>query len=245
MKPETHVTDQIAAYALNILDAAEASQVAAHLVECTSCQQALQSYEEMMGQLAETLPQVEPPPTLKTRIMQLMKEDDAVDETAVPKPATTPAKPAKSSWWQNLFPKRPIWQPVLLIALLALLISNLQLRQRLEETSHPAGFGTVTLTSTDETAVATGIIIISADGLQGTLVVQDLPILPETEAYQLWLGKEGQPPVSGGVFDVNENGYRAIWLNSEDPLASYTEFDVTLEPSGGSPQPTGKIVLEQ
>ena len=43
MKPETHATDQIPAYALNILDADEAAQVEAHLAACAACQQELQA----------------------------------------------------------------------------------------------------------------------------------------------------------------------------------------------------------
>lgn len=249
MNIETHVTDQLAAYALNVLDADEAADVAAHLATCRVCQQELHAYQAVVGALATAVPTIAPPATLKQQLMREIGQEPRW-ETAVTPPKTpppiAPPAPAQPNWWHNMrrwFHQRPILQPVLLLVVALLLVSNFQLRQRLAEADRPAGFGTVTLTGSSETEAATGIIIISADGLQGTLVVQDLPVLPETQTYQLWLSKDGQH-TSGGMFNVNENGYRAIWVVSEDPLASYTDFDVTLEPAGGSTYPTGRTVLD-
>ena len=241
MKPESHVTDQMRAYALNIMAAAEAAEVEAHLTTCTICQTELQAYETLMGDLAMAVPQVTPPPNLKA---QLLKEIYDVAETAA-SPSASPAKP-QSSWWSNWriwLQKRPFWQPVLVVVVLALLlISNFQLRQQLEDATRPANFGTVTLSGTEFSADATGIMIISADGQHGTLVVQNMPVLSETETYQLWLRKDDQR-IDGGTFDVDEDGYRAHWVQAPEPLGSYETFGVTIEPAGGSPSPTGDKVL--
>ena len=245
MNSETHFTDQLAAYALNILDADDAAEVVAHLATCRVCQRELDTYQELVGLMAAAVPTVAPPPTLKQQLMQEIGQEKRV-ETAVLPPTPPPITPPKTSWWHTLrawFQQRPILQPVLLLLVALLLVSNFQLRQRLAEADRPAGFGTVTLTGSAAAEAATGIIIISGNGLQGTLVVQDLPMLPETQAYQLWLIKDGHP-TSGGVFNVNENGYRAVWVVSEDPLASYTDFDITLEPADGSAYPTGRTVLD-
>jgi len=242
MKPESHTTDQIAAYALNILDTAEAAEVASHLTTCASCRAELQAYEAIVGELATAVPQVTPPSDLKA---QLLQEISGGAETAVsPQPSSLPTKPQTSWWsnWRTWFQKRPLWQPVLVVVLILLLISNFQLRQRLDEAVTPANFGTVTLSGTDDSPNATGIIIISADGEHGTLVVQNLPTLPEAETYQLWLVKDGQR-TNGGIFNVDEDGYRAYWVQSPNPLDSYENFGITIEPSGGSPGPTGDKVL--
>lgn len=242
MKPESHATDQIAAYALNILDAAEAAEVEAHLQNCASCRAELQAYEALVGELAGALPQVAPLPDLKD---QLLQEINNPDESAVPTQRTSPTAKPQTSWqshWRTWFQKRPLWQPVLAVVALLLLVNNFQLRQRLNEATTPANFGTVTLASTEENASATGIIIISTNGEHGTLVVQNLPALPETETYQLWLIKDGQR-TNGGVFNVDEDGYRAIWIQAPEPLDSYENFGITIEPAGGSPNPTGDKVL--
>ncbi len=238
MKPESHVTDQIAAYALNILEAAEATEVAAHLTACPACQAELQAYEALVGELAVTIPQIDPSPSLKT---QLLQEVNHAGATAVAPPPAKP-RPSPQPRWRTWFQKRPLWQPVLVVVLVLILISNFQLRQRLDEATTPANFGTVTLTSAEENSSATGIIIITADGQHGTLVVQNLPTLPETEAYQLWLVKDGQR-TDAGVFNVDEDGYRAYWVHAPEPLGSYENFGITIEPASGSPGPTGDKVL--
>jgi anti-sigma-K factor RskA len=237
MKPESHVTDQIAAYVLNILDAAEAAEVATHLTTCPDCQAELQAYEAVIDELTVAIPQIAPPPGLKAQLLHEINAHSA--------PASTPKPQSQTSQWFNWrtwFQKRPLWQPVLVLVLLLLLASNFQLRQRLEEAKTPANFGTVTLNGTDVSANATGIIIISADGQHGTLVVQNLPVLSDTETYQLWLRKDNQR-TDGGTFEVDEDGYRAYWVQAPEPLDSYEIFGVTIEPAGGSPEPTGEKVL--
>lgn len=238
MKPESHVTDQIPAYALNIMAAAEAAEVAAHLTTCAACQAELQAYEALVGDLAMAVPQVTPSPSLKTRLLE-----EIYDAAAT---AVSPSAKPKTSWWsnwRNWFQKRPLWQPALVIGILLLLLfSNFQLRQQLDEANRPANFGTVTLSGTEVSADATGILIISADGEHGTLVVQNLPVLPETETYQLWLRKDDQR-TDGGTFNVDADGYRAYWVQAPEPLDSYKNFGVTIEPTGGSPGPTGDKVL--
>jgi len=43
---------------------------------------------------------------------------------------------------------------------------------------------------------------------------------------------------------VNEEGYGSIVVSSqEQPLISYSDFGVTVEPAGGSLGPTGEKVL--
>jgi anti-sigma-K factor RskA len=231
MNSETHdhINDQLAAYALNILDTPEAAQIEAHLVACATCREELQAYQEVIDLLALTLPTAAPPPSLKGKLLQKI---DAEQKGAQP-----------ARWWRNWhgwYAKRPFWQPVLAVLVILLLISNWQLRQQLNDATTPANFGTVTLTGTEVNT--TGILIISADGKHGTLVVQNLPQLPESEAYQLWLIKDGER-TSGGLFNVDEDGYRAMWVGSPDPLDSYQNFGVTIEPAAGSPSPTGNKVL--
>lgn len=239
MNTETHTPEQLAAYALNLLDANEAAQVEAHLVTCATCQQELQAYQEVTGVLTLALPTIAPPTDLKAQLMQEIGETTTAKQTAVPTPKPQPR--AKFNW-RTWFQKRPLWQPALVLVLIVLLISNFQLRQRLNEAQTPANFGTVTLSGTEVSTGATGIIIISADGQHGTLVVQDLPQLPESEAYQLWLIKDGQR-TSGGLFNVDEDGYRSLWVGAPEPLGSYQNFGVTIEPAAGSPSPTGDKVL--
>ena len=234
MNQEAHITDQIAAYALHALEAAEAARVADHLANCPDCLAELHAYEAVLDQLALLYPEATPSQELKQQLMQ---------EIELPKKPEPSPKSDGLFNWRRWLPQRPLWQPALALILIALLvISNIQLRQQLNAATTPANFGTIPLTNPEATNPASGILIISDDGRHGTLVVQNLPQLPDSETYQLWLIKDGQR-TDGGIFNVADDGYRAHWVQSPEPLNSYQDFGITIEPAGGSPGPTGEKVL--
>ena len=73
-------------------------------------------------------------------------------------------------------------------------------------------------------------------------MVDGLPPLDATHQYQLWLIRDGQR-TSGGVFHSYASGYGVLWIHAEQPLVSFDGFGVTVEPSGGSPDPTGDKIM--
>ena len=54
----------------------------------------------------------------------------------------------------------------------------------------------------------------------------------------------GRPLESGGMFTVTSYGYGSMRISIPQALVGYSQFDVTVEPSEGSPQPTGTKVLQ-
>ncbi len=75
------------------------------------------------------------------------------------------------------------------------------------------------------------------------LVGSGLADLGEDQTYQLWAidsRADDAAPVSAGTFDLAGNDVRAILSRTdvESPI-----WAVSIEPMGGSPQPTGEIVL--
>jgi anti-sigma-K factor RskA len=100
----------------------------------------------------------------------------------------------------------------------------------------------VPLTATDDSSSATGFVIISADGDNGALVVDGLPPLGESQQYQLWLIRDGQR-TSGAVFSTDEHSYGGTRIRAPRSLLDYSAVGITIEPAGGSPQPTGMQVL--
>jgi anti-sigma-K factor RskA len=48
---------------------------------------------------------------------------------------------------------------------------------------------------------------------------------------------------SGGIFTVRANGYGSLLIKAGNSLLGYTAFGITIEPAGGSPEPTGAKVL--
>ena len=240
MVEEKHVTDSLAAYALGSLEAEEKQAISAHLAECALCRADLTGYLEVAGQLGQAIPLVEPPASLKHSF--LARIGAQVEE---------PAPARRTSWWERLvasLQSSPTWAAASLALIVVLGLSNLLLWQQVRQlqSSPPAGqelLQTVPLQGSQAVPDATGMIVVSLDGEHGTLVVDRLPVLDENHEYQLWLIDENQQRTSGAVFSVSKEGYGSVWVKSPKPLISYPAFGVTIEPKGGSPQPTGERVL--
>ncbi len=66
-----------------------------------------------------------------------------------------------------------------------------------------------------------------------------LPPLPSGKTYQLWTITDR--PISSGVFEVDRSGNAAMRLTTVP--GQVKTFAVTIEPTGGLPQPTGAIYL--
>ena len=78
---------------------------------------------------------------------------------------------------------------------------------------------------------------------QGILWVSGLPPLPLEKSYELW-AFVGDQPVPAGTFDANADGATVIPISKQENLGEApVKFAVSVEPKGGSPSPTGAIVL--
>lgn len=237
MVQEEHVLELLSAYALGCLDKAEAAQVEAHLVECETCRAELQAYRDIVDILPLAMTESKPPSSLKAEIMQRAREIKKASDA-----------PQREPWWERvtrfLRQGAPAWGLVSLVLILVLGANNLLLWQRVTrlEKINQAQLLTVPLKGTEASPGASGIIVISMDGEHGTLVVDGLTNLDDSHQYQLWLINDGQR-TDGGVFSVGKRGYGYMYVSSPEPLASYSAFGITIEPTGGSPGPTGEKVL--
>jgi anti-sigma-K factor RskA len=232
--------DLLPAYALACLDAAEDEQVRLHLEACSSCQAELRAYQEVVTQLARTVPPRTPPPQLKQKI--LAQVTGQASAQPVKKSQTKPA------WWtrlaNTLLPSTPALGWVTVLVILVLAAGNLILWQKLSQAQAAQGqvFRTVELVGTSNAPGAGGILVISADGKFGTLLVDGMPTIKDNQVFQLWLIKDGKR-TSGGIFTIKANGYGTLLVKPGQSLLNYTACGITIEPSGGSPAPTGAKVL--
>jgi anti-sigma factor RsiW len=236
------ILELIPAYALNSLDADEAALVSQHLAGCEICLAESAAYEAVIDVMPLAAPDARPSPALKGRLMAQIKNEPVSDLAAPPTPSIL-----ERSWGQQLSEAfqnlltGPRWRPVGLLIIIALVIGNVFLWQQLNAPD-PNAWQRVRLTGTEIAPEARGIIYISADGRNGTFIVDQLPQLDPEQEYQLWLILDGQR-TNGAVFSVDDDGYRGLQIVSPLPLQDYDSFGITIEPAGGSPQPTGERVL--
>ena len=234
MQDNAHVLDLLPAYALGSLDSEEAHAVEQHLLSCWICRNESNAFQAVAEQLSFAAPMIAPPPDLKDRLMQRVRASQPQSRV----PAQAPKRP----WLERLL---PVWGLASLCVILALAGVNLFLWQRLaqpESFLSPQGMRAVPLSSPNVSSKATGFVLISEDGDSGALVVDGLPPLANSQQYQVWLIRDGQK-TSGAVFSTDERSYGGTRIRVPGSLLGYSSLSITVEPTGGSPQPTGDMVL--
>jgi anti-sigma-K factor RskA len=100
---------------------------------------------------------------------------------------------------------------------------------------------TVSLKGTDVQPHAQGQLIADPKEQSAVLVISGLPPLEAGKTYQVWL--IGGAPVSAGLLTVDEKGQGLLIVTSPEAIGSFKSLGVSIEPAGGSPEPTGDIVI--
>ena len=96
----------------------------------------------------------------------------------------------------------------------------------------------------DETPQANAKVFWDTKAQQWTVYIFDLPTPPSDKKYQLWYVTR-DAKISAAVFDTDSLGNTVLDLTlPPETLAGIAATAVTLEPRGGSPQPTGKFYLK-
>jgi anti-sigma-K factor RskA len=241
---QEHILEIIPAYAIGSLDASEVESVRQHLMSCELCRSELDTYEKVVDALPMAAPDAGPSPELKGRLMDRLSATPA-GEKIIPD-ANVPTR-SGTSWWRQVsgafqsLINGPRWRPAALLFIVVLVVSNALFWQQANRPD-PNSWRRIRLTGSEVAPEATGIIYISTDGRNGTLIVDRLPQLGSERQYQLWLIEDGER-TSGAIFSIDNEGYRGIQIESAEPLQNYSAFGITIEPAGGSTGPTGERVL--
>ena len=106
----------------------------------------------------------------------------------------------------------------------------------------PSAVLTISLKGTDVQPQAQGQLIVDPNSESAVLVIAGLDQLEAGKTYQVWL-IDGGTPVSAGLLTVDENGQGVFIVTSEAAIGSFNALGISIEPEGGSPQPTGDIVV--
>lgn len=232
------------AYALDALDSdAEQNRFERHLRRCQGCTSEVRGFRETAARLGVAAAR-QPPPGMRDRVMAAVartRQIPGTDEHA------RHARPAQRQW-QRL----PVlaWAGAALalaaIVVLAVVLVNTQrqLSQTKSQLSQAQHAITAVQTAPDARTLARrtsvgGLVTLVSSASRRQIVVSTsgLPRLSAGKVYQLWLiGAKPNPIRSEGVLAVPRNGRTGPQLVS-GVLAGDT-FGVTIEPAGGTAQPT-------
>ena len=227
------------AYALGALPDDERATVEAYLALHPERQAEIDDMVGIAGLLALAPPEQEPSADLRRKVMQVVES-----EAAVPRAAESPT----SSWfgWLGGFRNVALGAAaVLVVGLLSwnvLLQADVQdLRGQVEEAR-----------SANEAQETREIALGGAWAEQGAraevtalkddraiLVVEDMPSMPEGRTGQVWVIHDDKPQPSGLLDPSGNMAATAITT----PLRGADAIAVTIEPAGGSDEPTSDPVL--
>lgn len=98
------------------------------------------------------------------------------------------------------------------------------------------------LSGTEAQPEATGLLIADPNRPAGVLILSGLPPLETGQTYQLWM-IQGDRPASAGLFNTDPQGQVLFPVQAGQAVGSYNALGVSVEPQGGSLQPTGEIVV--
>ena len=261
------VRDLAPAYVLGALEWRELEAVRAHLATCPEVHEELAELGSIAIALVESVELVEPPVSLRDRVMAAARQDlEARGASATaPAPATAPSavapprravdaapEPARPSLWQRIFGPSPgvfAMRAVAVIAVLALVGWNFTLQNELAGTrSYQARVDqALALARQPGSQVAflspTGAagdvkgIAVMPASGTGLMVLTGLRPTTGDQAYVAWAILEGAAPVPVGGFRVGADGVGYF----DDMPAAGTEpvtVAVTLEPSAAATAPT-------
>ena len=229
---ETHDVHRLtASYALDALDPHEEAEFEAHLSGCPPCREELAALRETAALLAYGAEAAPPAPALRERILAQARAE----------------RP-------NVVPLRPRWALPAALATAAaaacvaigLGVWATSLSSQLEqERDARADEGEAIAVALDPNAEhfrvqgADGTLVV-AEGGQAALVLVDLEPPPAGKVYEAWVSADGEEMLPAGTFEPG-SGRSVVRLTRPVPARGLVA--VTVEPGGGSEQPSGSPIM--
>ncbi len=99
----------------------------------------------------------------------------------------------------------------------------------------------VALEGTEFAPQAAGVLY--AGRSSGVLILHELASLPADQTYQLWLIPSDGDPVSAGLVQQTQESVTVATILMDGQPQDFAAVGLSIEPAGGSLQPTGPIVL--
>lgn len=228
------------AYALDALDEAEHAAFEAHLATCADCAAEVRSLRAAAAELSRTSAAA-PPEQLRGDMLGTIGSIRPLPPSA-DNLVSLRAHAARRWRWQSVAAAC-----VLLAA--AAGVWGYQQHQDANRSHTRTAAITNVLDSRDAAsvtgAVATGHarIVYSKAAHRLVLIGQNIPEPARDKTYQLWMIDPAGHATSGGVFTPDSSG-NVLVLASGD-LTDVTRMGISIEPAGGSRQPTpGAIIAE-
>jgi len=255
---DNRIEELLPFYALDALSDEEKKLVEVYLVEHPEVRAQIEDMQSAADALPYGVAPVEPPRRIKNALMARV----AVDQRSR-SPEQKQASRANERRWENLFPAFSF--AVATLAVIWVVVLNIQLSQLRREVSAlgdalvaqsnsieqinaklpqtpVSSVVTISLKGTEARPQAHGELIADPKSASAVMVVTGLGQLEAGKTYQVWL-IDASGPKSAGLLTVDANGQAVLIVTSDTSIGSFKALGISVEPEGGSPQPTGDIVV--
>lgn len=231
------MAEAIVAYALEALPPDEEAMVATYLAEHPEAQALCEEYRSIVGMLPYAAAPSEPPPFLRDGIFRSIRAERG-RRRRVPLPRV----------------RYRFISAFAACALMLLLAWNIGLQVRpspapthadasISDILSQPGLVTYAMEPQPNAPDASGRIYLTPDLKEAAMSVWRLPQVSPDQTYQLWFRLDDQTRISITTFSVDAKGAAVVRLNVPQMSRPYVQCGITLEPRGGSPQPTGPRML--
>ena len=245
-------------YALDALTDEERELVEAYLSEHPEALAQVQDLQRGASALPYSVSAVDPPRHVKESLMARVNSESSAHKASV---ASQPSR--RAIRYEDIF--RVLSFGAAALAIIWALVLNAQVAQLRNDIAaltdqlaaqaqsldqiitnlpqnNPSNVVTVSLRGTELQPDAHGQLIANPNEQSAVLVITGLSQLEPGRTYQVWL-IDGDAPVSAGLLTVDENGQGVLVVTSDETISSFNSLGISIEPQGGSPQPTGEIVV--
>ena len=220
------------AYALDALDDVERAGVERHLRDCPECATEVAEFHEVGGWLADGVA-LPPPPELKARVLAQVRE-------------TRQESPAGAAPSSRRVPRGVPRRPLLVAAAAVLLAGTASLGglawqsheaaddARLEASRIASVMTDPTRTEASAQVAGGGTATVVSAGGSAVFAAHDLKSPGKGKTYQLWVIGAPKDITSAGLLELRDGDTQA-WVAD---VGRGKSLAVSVEPSGGSKQPT-------
>lgn len=265
---DKHKSELFSGFALNALNQTESDEVLRHAAADPAARKELDSLQQTAAYLSLTVPEVQPPTSLKINVMNAIRTveqlpADAAEthfEDLATQSIARPYKGEDAEKSMHSVRQKPqkffaLAAGILLIASGALGAMAWNLNSQQQQMN--------ALIQTMKSEQDTMIQILSAPDMQSksqklengatirlsysaetgamAVLAHSMPELAEGKGYELWL-ISAEKAIPAGMLDLSDASATAMITG---PMEGITHFGITVEPATGSPAPTSEPILLQ